>query len=35
VPLPGVPAMPIDWVAPDVDEHLGPDAKRGAGELGS
>lgn len=33
-PLPGVPAMPNDWIAPDVDEHLGPDAKRGAGELG-
>jgi hypothetical protein len=33
-PMPGVPAMPGDWVAPDPDEHLGPDAKRGAGELG-
>jgi hypothetical protein len=26
--------MPGDWVAPDADEHLGPDARRGAGELG-
>lgn len=33
-PLPGVPAMPGDFVAPAGDEHLRPDAARGAGELG-
>jgi hypothetical protein len=33
-PLPGIPAMPTDFVPPTADEHLGPDAKRGAGELG-
>lgn len=33
-PLPGIPAMPRDFVPPAADEHLGPDAKRGAGELG-
>jgi len=33
-PLPGVPAMPGDFVPPAADEHLRPDAQRGAGELG-
>lgn len=33
-PLPGIPAMPRDFVPPAADEHLRPDAARGAGELG-
>lgn len=33
-PLPGIPAMPRGFVAPAPDEHLRPDAARGAGELG-
>lgn len=32
--LPGIPSMPGDFVAPAADEHLRPDAARGAGELG-
>lgn len=32
--LPGVPAMPDHFVAPTADEHLRPDAARGAGALG-
>ncbi|MEO6866478.1 MAG: hypothetical protein ABI200_00475 [Gaiellales bacterium] len=32
-PLPGVPGMPTDFVPPAQDEHLRPDAERGAGEL--
>lgn len=32
-PLPGVPPMPGDFVPPASDEHLRPDAQRGAGEL--
>ncbi|MCW2956203.1 MAG: hypothetical protein JWO69_1072 [Thermoleophilia bacterium] len=31
--LPLVPAMPATFVAPAPDEHLAPDAQRGAGEL--
>lgn len=33
-PLPGIPPMPRDFVPPAADEHLRPDAQRGAGELG-
>ncbi len=33
-PMPGVPAMPHDFEPPAADEHLKPDAHRGAGELG-
>jgi hypothetical protein len=33
-PMPGVPEMPRDFVPPAADEHLRPDAQRGAGELG-
>jgi hypothetical protein len=33
-PLPGIPAMPGDFEPPAADEHLLPDAQRGAGELG-
>jgi hypothetical protein len=33
-PLPGIPAMPADFVPPTADEHLRPDAERGADELG-
>lgn len=32
-PLPGVPPMPGDFVPPAADEHLRPDAARGAGQL--
>jgi hypothetical protein len=32
-PLPGIPSMPHDFVPPTRDEHLRPDAARGAGEL--
>ena len=32
--LPGVPAMPLYFVPPAADEHLQPDAARGAGHLG-
>lgn len=34
MPLPGVPAMPGDFVPPAADEHLRPDAERGADQLG-
>jgi len=33
-PMPGIPSMPLDFVPPTGDEHLQPDAARGAGELG-
>lgn len=33
MPLPGVPAMPGDFVPPSADEHLRPDAERGADQL--
>lgn len=33
-PMPGVPPMPGDFEPPAADEHLRPDAQRGAGELG-
>ena len=32
-PLPGIPAMPHNFEPPAADEHLQPDAARGAGEL--
>jgi hypothetical protein len=32
-PLPGVPAMPEHFEAPGPDDHLQPDAARGAHEL--
>lgn len=32
-PLPGVPDMPEHFEAPAADEHLQPDAARGAHEL--
>jgi hypothetical protein len=32
-PLPGVPAMPGDFVPPAADDHLRPDAERGADQL--
>lgn len=33
-PMPVIPEMPGDFVPPAADEHLRPDAQRGAGELG-
>lgn len=33
-PLPRIPAMPRDFQPPAADEHLRPDAERGAGQLG-
>jgi hypothetical protein len=33
-PMPGIPAMPHDFVPPTGDEHLRPDAERGADQLG-
>jgi hypothetical protein len=32
-PLPGIPTMPGDFVPPAADEHLRPDAERGADQL--
>jgi hypothetical protein len=32
-PLPGVPAMPDHFEAPAADDHLQPDAARGAHQL--